>query len=78
MDWTAWAPAIISLCASLVMLGGYLAVLREHGRRLDEHDTLHKEIEKHDAAQDVALAGLEQFNKGFSTARAIYERPRQA
>ncbi len=78
MDWSAWAPAIISLAAAVLVLGGYLAVTREHGRRLDEHDEMHKETEKHDAAQDVALAKLESFNAGFSAARQLYDKPKLA
>ena len=74
MDFAAWAPTFTSIAASLIMLGGYMAVIRDHGRRLDGHDEQHKETEKHDAAQDVALAELQAFNRGFSAARQIYDR----
>ena len=78
MDWAAWAPAIISLMAALIVIGGYLAVVREHGKRLDDHDTLHKETEKHDAEQDVALAKLQSWNEGFGAARQYYDKPAKA
>jgi hypothetical protein len=74
IDWNGWIPAIISLITALIILGGYLAVVREHGRRLDEHDLLHKETEKHDAQQDVALAKLEAWKDGYSAARATYDK----
>jgi hypothetical protein len=74
IDWAAWAPALISLLTGLILLGGYLAVIREHGRRLDDHDELHKETEKHLGAQDVALAKLEAWKDGYSAARATYDK----
>jgi hypothetical protein len=74
IDWAAWVPAIISLCAALLVVGGYLAVVRDHGRRLDEHDALHKETEKHDAEQDIALAKLESWQAGYSGARERYDK----
>lgn len=74
IDWAAWLPAIITLLTGAIILGGYFAVVREHGRRLDEHDLLHKEAEKKDNLQDVALAKLEAFNAGFSAARDRYDR----
>jgi hypothetical protein len=58
----------------LVILGGYFAVTRDHGRRLNEHDVVHREIEKHDAAQDVALATLQAWQDGYSAARERYDR----
>lgn len=74
VDWGAWGPTIISVITALLFIGGYLTKINEHGKRLDNHDELHKETDRHDALQDVAIAKLESFNAGFSTARAIYDR----
>ena len=72
MDWAAWAPAIISLGTGLVVFGGYLTVLKDHTRQLAEHAAMHKETERHDTVQDVAIAKLEAWNEGFSAAREYY------
>lgn len=78
IDWAAWAPAIMTLCTCLLLVGGYLAVIREHGKRLDVHDGLHKETEKHDAQQDIALAQLQAWQSGYSAARERYDKPIKA
>ena len=70
-SWTAWAPTIVS---GLIFVGGYLAVVREHSRRLNRHDERHDETAEHDARQDLALMELQAWNKGFSAARERYER----
>jgi hypothetical protein len=54
-------------------MGGYLSVVRDHGKRLDEHDTVHREIEKHDAKQDIALTKLEAWLDGYNAARVVYD-----
>ena len=73
-DLAVWGPTIVSGVIALLAIGGYVAVIKDHGKRLDDHDELHKETEKHDALQDVSIAKLEAFNSGFSTARAIYDK----
>ena len=75
MDWAAWAPAIISLMTGLLILRGYISVVKEHTRRLDAHENIHRETERHDAAQDVAIAKLEAWNDGFGAARDYYTKP---
>ena len=74
IDWANWTPSIISAIIGVLILGGYLSTVREHGRRLNEHDIVHREIEKHDAEQDVALATLKAWQEGYSAARERYDR----
>ena len=74
MDWSAWVPAIISLCTGLLIMGGYLSVVRDHGKRLDANDMHHRDIEKHDALQDIAITKLEAWRDGYNAARVVYGR----
>ena len=74
MDWAAWAPAIISLAVGILIVGGYLATVRDHGRRLNDNDIWHKEKDVKDAAQDNAIARLEAWRDGYNAARVVYGR----
>ena len=73
-DPSALVSAIVSLITAALVLGGYFNIIKDHGKRLDDHDDLHKETEKHDALQDVALAKLEAWKDGYSAARATYDK----
>lgn len=72
MNPAEWVSAAVSAATGLVVLGGYFAVVREYGKRLDLHDELHKETQEHNAKQDVALAKLEAWQDGYRTAALRY------
>lgn len=78
-----WITAAISIATLLIIVGGYVMVIKEHGRELEElkvlhidlrkeNDAAHRQIDSHDAAQDIALAKLESWQNGFNAARAFF------
>ena len=78
-----WITAGLSVATILIVVGGYVMIIKEHGKELEELKTLHNEMRKendaahrlidaHDALQDVALAKLQSWQEGFNAARAFF------
>ena len=78
-----WITAAISIATGFMVVGGYLTIIKDHGKQLDElrdlhnelrkdNETAHKLIDTHDALQDIALAKLESWQSGFNAARAFF------
>lgn len=67
---SAWAPTIVTVITAIFILGGGWNKLTVLEKRVDEHDKLHAETEKHDTEQDIALAKIEAFNEGLKVGRS--------
>ncbi len=69
MDFSAWGPTLATVVCWIFFGGIAYNKLQDHGKRLDGHDEILKEVEKHDTEQDVALAKLEAWRDGYNAAK---------
>lgn len=72
MNLAAWAPALITLCGTLITLGMLLQRQGEHSKRLDIVDTTLKDHSTHLGRVDVALVKLESYQAGWADALKLF------
>lgn len=68
MNWSAWAPSLISVATAIFIAGMMYSKQKDHDEQLLSHDKRFERIEAKDSLQDVALAKLEAWRDGYNAA----------